>query len=125
MASALQPYPTSRISKHSYSFTTSAGSIYHCYFFDFGEVFSNYPNLAPNVFGFNLELKHKLENKIIGLDKRIAITVATIIKTFLNEKENVVVYICDTSDNHEKPDFINSPIGSKLIMMVTLFNLKV
>lgn len=66
---------------------------------------SDYPNLASKVFSFNLELKYKPENKIIGLDKRIAATVVTIIKAFLDEKENVVVYICDTSDNREKARF--------------------
>lgn len=102
MASALQPYQISRINERSYTFTTSIGCEYHCYFFDFSTAFLEYPDLAPKVFGFNLELKYKPEDKIIGLDKRIAVTVATVIKTFLNQKENVVVYICDTSDNHEK-----------------------
>jgi Family of unknown function (DUF6169) len=65
-----------------------------------------YPDLAPKVFGFNLELKFKPEDlDKIALDKRIAATVTTILKAFLNEKENVVVYICDTSDNREKARF--------------------
>lgn len=101
----MQHYQISRISERSYSFTTSKDCIYHCYFFDFGTVFNDYPDLASKVFGFNLELKHKPNDKIIGLDKRIALTVATIIRTFLNRNENVVVYICDTSDNHEKARF--------------------
>jgi len=101
---ALQRYQISKINERLYSFETSTGCIYHCYFFDFSTAFSDYPDLAPKVFGFNLELKHK-PDKITGLDKRIAITVATVLKTFLNEKENVVVYICDNSDNHEKARF--------------------
>lgn len=105
MASALQPYNYIIHKPDYYIFTTSTGCEYHCYFFDFSSAFSVYPDLAPNVFGFNLELKHNSENKTIGLDKRIAITVATIIKTFFNQKQNVVVYICDTSDNHEKARF--------------------
>lgn len=105
MDSDLQPYLISRINERSYTFTTSNDSDYHCYFFDFSSVFSDYPNLAPNVFGFNLELKHKPTDKKNGLDKRIAATIVIIIKTFLDEKENVVVYICDTSDNREKARF--------------------
>lgn len=97
----MQRYQISKINERLYSFETSVGCIYHCYFFDFGTVFSDYPDLTPKVFGFNLELKHK-PDITIGLDKRIAITVVTIIKAFLNEKQNVVVYICDNSDNHEK-----------------------
>lgn len=61
--------------------------------------------MASNVFGFNIELKYKPDDKTIGLDKRIALTVATIITRFLNKNENVVVYICDNSDNHEKARF--------------------
>lgn len=101
----MQPYQISRISERSYSFTTSKDCIYHCYFFDFSSAFNDYPDLVSKVFGFNLELKHKPTGKIRGLDKRIGITVATILKAFLHEKENVAVYICDTSDNHEKARF--------------------
>lgn len=102
----MQQYLISRISERTYSFSTSAGCIYHCYFFDFSTPFSGYPDLASKVFGFNLELKFKPENlNKIPLDKRIAATVTTIVKTFLYEKENVVVYICDTSDNREKARF--------------------
>lgn len=65
-----------------------------------------YPDLAQNVFGFNLELKFKPDKlEKIPLDKRIAATVTTILSTFLHEKENVVVYICDNSDKREKARF--------------------
>lgn len=105
MALDLQRYRISKINERLYSFNTSCDCIYHCYFFEFEAIFSEYPNLAPKVFGFNLELKHKPEDKKIGLDKRIAVTVITIVKAFLDEKENAVVYICDNSDNREKARF--------------------
>ena len=101
-ASALQPYNYTTYKPDYYTFTTINGCEYHCYFLDFSSAFEPYPNLASKVFSFNLELKYRPVDKIISLDKRIAVTVATIIQTFLNQKENVVVYICDTSDNHEK-----------------------
>ena len=41
----------------------------------------------------------------LPIDKRIAVTVATILKVFLNEKENAVVYICDNNDNRERARF--------------------
>jgi Family of unknown function (DUF6169) len=100
----LQNYPTSQINERLYSFTTSNGCIYHCYFFDFGTAFSDYPDLAPKVFGFNLELQYK-PHQNIGFDKRIAETVITILKTFLDDKVNAVVYICDNSDGREKARF--------------------
>ena len=102
----MQQYQTSRINERLYSFTTSVGCLYHCYFFHFSTAFSDYPNLAPRVFGFNLELKFKpADLDKVPLDKRIAATVTNIIKAFLHEKENVVVYICDNSDNREKARF--------------------
>jgi Family of unknown function (DUF6169) len=102
----LQQYPISRINEQLYSFTTSAGCIYHCYFFDSSTAFSDYPELAPKVFGFNLELSFKPEElNIVPPDKRIAATVTTILKAFLHEKENAVVYVCDNSDNREKARF--------------------
>jgi hypothetical protein len=102
----LQQYPISRINERSYSFSTSIGCTYHCYFFDFSTVFSDYPELAPKVFGFNLELTFKPEElDKVPLDKQIAATVTTILKTFLHEKENAVVYICDNIDLREKARF--------------------
>jgi ketosteroid isomerase-like protein len=102
----LQQYQTSKINERLYSFTTSIGCIYHCYFFDFSTAFSDYPALASKVFGFNLELKFRPDEPVtIPLDKRIAATVTNILKAFLHEKENAVVYICDNSDNREKARF--------------------
>jgi hypothetical protein len=102
----LQQYLISRINERLYSFTTGVGCIYHCYFFDFATAFSDFPELAAKVFGFNLELKFKPADLVnIPLDKRIAATVTTIIKAFLHERENAVVYICDNSDNREKARF--------------------
>lgn len=102
----LQHYQTSKINERLYAFTTNTGCLYHCYFFDFSTAFSDFPNLESKVFGFNLELKFKPSDlEKLPLDKRIAATVTTILKTFLNERENAVVYICDNSDNREKARF--------------------
>ncbi|MES1224567.1 MAG: DUF6169 family protein [Bacteroidota bacterium] len=60
--------------------------------------------MARKVFGFNLELKTETPAPA-GLDKRIAVTVTTIIKDFLKKQQNVVVYICDNSDNRENARF--------------------
>lgn len=102
----MQQYQISKISERAYSFSTGTGCIYHCYFFDFSTPFSDYPELAPKVFGFNLELKFKPDDLIkVPPDKRIAVTVTDILKAFLHNNENTVVYICDNSDNREKARF--------------------
>jgi hypothetical protein len=100
----LQPYNFITVKPDYYSFITNSGCEYHCYFFAFDTAVSAYPNLATKVFGFNLELKVK-PITAIGLDKRIAATVVTILKEFLNKEENAVVYICDNSDQREKARF--------------------
>jgi hypothetical protein len=68
-----------------------------CYFSPYGIYFRNYPELAPKIFDFNLELKDK-KAKTTGTDKRIADTVITIVGDFLNSKINAVVYVCDPTD---------------------------
>lgn len=100
----MQPYNYILLKPDYYSFTTDAGTEYHCYFYTIEEVFSDYPSLAKKAFAFNLTVKDNLSFQK-GLDKRIAATVTSILKVFLREKENAVVYICDNSDNREKARF--------------------
>ena len=100
----MQPYSYILLSPDYYTFTTATGAEYHCYFYTAEEIFSDYPSLSKKAFGFNLILK---DTDLLpkSLDKRIAATVTTIVKAFLHEKENAVVYICDNSDNREKARF--------------------
>jgi hypothetical protein len=102
----LQPYNYTTYKPDYYTFTSSVGCEYDCYFYDFSSAFYLYPDLAPRVFGFNLELKSRPEGLVkIPLDKRIGATVTSIIKSFLLKKNNTVVYICDNSDRREKARF--------------------
>jgi len=100
----LQPYNYILLKPDYYSFVTTAGTEYHCYFYTIEEVFSDYPSLATKAFAFNLIIKNNISFQK-GLDKRIAATVADILKAFLHQKENAVVYICDNSDKREKARF--------------------
>ena len=56
---------------------------------------SSYMPSFKNVYTFNLEQE---ENKPHPVDLRIASTVFSILKRFFENKENGVLYICDTSD---------------------------
>jgi Family of unknown function (DUF6169) len=100
----LQPYNYILLKPDHYTFTTLAGGEYDCYFYTAEEIFADYPSLAKKAFGFNIVLKNKPSIQK-GLDKRIAATVITILKTFLYEKKNAVIYICDNSDGREKARF--------------------
>jgi Family of unknown function (DUF6169) len=100
----LQPYKYILLKPDYYTFTTLAGTEYHCYFYTAEEIFSDYPILATKAFGFNISLKDNLTLQK-GLDKRIAATVVAILKTFLEKKKNAVIYIGDNSDGREKARF--------------------
>lgn len=101
MATSLQPYKFITYKPDYYSFVTTAGIEYICYFTPYAEYFKNYPTvIASKFFSFNLELADK-KKKATGTDKRIADTVVTIVGDFLNSKINAVVYICDNSDGRE------------------------
>lgn len=100
----MKPYNYILLKPDYYSFTTDAGTEYHCYFYAAEEVFLDYPSLANKVFAFNLALKNNISYQT-GLDKRIAATVTEILKNFLHKKENAVIYICDNSANREKARF--------------------
>jgi hypothetical protein len=97
----LQPYSYIIHKPDYYSFITEAEAEYACYFQPFDSLFSDFPKIASKVYGFSLVLLEK-PVKAMGLDKRIAATVVTILKDFLNRKVNIVIYICDNSDNREK-----------------------
>ena len=100
----MQPYNYILLKPDYYTFTTLTGNEYDCYFYTAEEIFTDYPSLAKKAFGFNIVLKNN-PSIIKGLDKRIAATVVTILKTFLYEKKNAVIYICDNSDGREKARF--------------------
>lgn len=100
----MQPYNYTTSPPNNYFFTTDSGCEYLCYFTEYDNLFAEFPEIASDVFGFNLVLKYKPEGNI-GLDKRIATTVVTIIQNFLNKRTNVVVYICDNSDSRENVRF--------------------
>jgi Family of unknown function (DUF6169) len=97
MATSLQPYKYKVSKAFYYSFKTDNGFEYVCYFTPFGDYFHEYPEIAPKIFSFDIELKNTI-NKPRGTDKRIADTVIEIVGEFLMSQINAVVYICDPSD---------------------------
>jgi Family of unknown function (DUF6169) len=97
MAISLQPYKYKVSKPFYYSFKTDNGFEYVCYFTPYGDYFYEYPEIAPKIFSFDIELKNTI-NKPKGTDKRIADTVIEIVGEFLMSQINAVVYICDPSD---------------------------
>jgi len=104
MAISLQPYKYLVSKPYSYSFTTEKGFEYFCYFTPYGAYFLEYPEIAPKIFSFDIQLKNTII-KPKGTDKRIAATVIDIVGKFLNSQINAVVYICDPSDGKANARF--------------------
>jgi Family of unknown function (DUF6169) len=97
MDSNLPAYHIYRIGELYYSFTTDSGAAYECSFQSYAEYFYAYPEIASKVFSLNLSVTNS-SKKVVGTDKRIALTVIKIVGDFLNSKINAVVYVCDPSD---------------------------
>ena len=102
MATSLQPYKFYIFKPNYYSFVTTSGIEYICYFTPYAEYFKKYPSVISSKFyAFNLELTDK-KLKPKGIDKKIADTVITIVGDFLNSQINAVVYVCDNSEIREQ-----------------------
>ena len=95
----MQPYKFVTVKDNYYEFTNAAGTKYACYFLSYANYFSEYKEIANNVYAFNIDVLQKGTTSII--DPRIGSTIVQIIKTFLNGLTNAVVYVCDASDNKE------------------------
>ncbi|MBX9784225.1 MAG: hypothetical protein K2X48_13125 [Chitinophagaceae bacterium] len=96
----LNPYPLQETDELSYQFVTDGGVTYHIYFLDYSYMFADYPMLANNVFSFNIDVVSGSVDTALS-DERIGITVVEVFKTFFKERENVAVYVCDSSDERQ------------------------
>jgi len=97
-------YEPIKIDELTFRFTTESEDVYQCYFLSYASFFSNYPDIASKVYGFNVDLvsgpiKHK------GIDRRISFTVVNIVADFLASQINAVVYVCDPSDGRDGSRF--------------------
>jgi hypothetical protein len=63
-------------------------------------LFDEYPDIASLFYTFNIDVE-KGKSKEQPLDRRIAVTIAQIIRKFLIDVEKGVIYICDSSDRKE------------------------
>lgn len=93
----MQPYKVSIQKDYFYQFSTATGDSYACYFLSYKDYFRHYPLIADHVFSFNIDLIRKSGIKA-EKDARLPITIVKILRDFLSEWQNAVVYICDSSD---------------------------
>lgn len=95
----MQPYKVITVKDNYHEFTTAAGTKYACYFLSYAGYFDEYKEISGRVYGFNVEQISK--GKKAGADPRIGYTVVHVVKAFLNELVNAVVYVCDNADSRE------------------------
>jgi len=91
------PYNLFEPDEFSYEFVTSQEITYQIYFLDYSAMFADYPNIAEFIYTFNIDVIDGNEKSAIT-DERIGITIVEIFKRFFIKIENVVVYVCDTTD---------------------------
>ncbi len=93
----LNPYPLREADNFSYQFISDTGITYHVYFLDYSYMFSDYPDLADNVYSFNIDV---IEGNytLAGEDERIGLTIVEVFGNFFKQYRNVAVYVCDNAD---------------------------
>ncbi len=94
------PYIFKGIGNLSYQFTTDQGIVYDASFVDYSFLFPEFPEFSKDVYTFNLEV---VSGNIYdqAMDAKIAETVIAIFLEFFTARQNVVIYICDTSDERQ------------------------
>ena len=60
---------------------------------------------------YQLFITPKGRTKNVGIDVKIGQTISEIVKSFFKNKNNVLVYICDTSDRMQAARNLNSRCG--------------
>jgi Family of unknown function (DUF6169) len=93
----LSPYPLKENDEYSFEFVTDQGIRYVIYFLDYSSMFADYPEIAKQVFMFNIDVIEG--NPDVGVsDERIGHTVLKVFNLFFQKSQNVAVYVCDTID---------------------------
>ncbi len=95
------PFLLSEISDFSFGFTTDQGVRYVAYFLDYSYMFLDYPQLSDRIYTFNIDT-HEGDADMAQGDDRIGATVVSIFKLFFEKVENVLVYVCDMSDERHE-----------------------
>ena len=89
------PYEVKETKDLYYTFLNKDGIVYHIYF---TPLFPVYPDLV-NTYSFSIEPEDKMPHAI---DRRIAITVITVLKRFFANVENAMIMVCDSTDGKQQ-----------------------
>lgn len=98
-----ESYPFRFLGKqnNSYLFDTDFGITYEIKFVPSGYIWETDPFFKDFTFEFIIAILENNTGKNPPLDKKLPDTIALIFKDFFTDKRNIVVYICDSSDNKQ------------------------
>ena len=93
----MAPYPLVKLDEFTFEFITKQGIVYSCSFLDYGYLFAEFPEFSADVYSFNLDV---IDGNVYeqSMDEKIAETVIAVFHEFFRIKQNVIIYVCDTSD---------------------------
>ena len=86
---------------NNYRFQTDAGVYYNVAFTDGSFYFTNFPAYL-SIFEFSISVITLGDNLSPPLDRRVEATVVKILKTFLSNHENSILYICEAADQRQQ-----------------------
>jgi hypothetical protein len=95
------PYPLQENNEYAYEFVTDQGIEYLAYFMEYGEHFVEYPELAPFIYTFDIEVRGGDADEVVE-DERIGETVWSIFQNFFAGVQNAVIYVCDNLDGRHR-----------------------
>lgn len=96
----LSPYPLKEHDEYSFEFITDQGIRYVLYFLDYSGMFAEYPEIAREIFTFNIDVIEGNPDEGLS-DERIGHTVLQVFSLFFQKSQNVAVYVCDSIDDRQ------------------------
>lgn len=84
----------------SYNFTTDLNVKYRVVFDNPGDLFNEYPTINGRVFSFSFYASYT-ESLTVRADLRVKDTIADIVNKFFENKRNMIVFVCDSTDGRE------------------------
>jgi hypothetical protein len=86
--------------EQGYFFTTDLNVTYRIVFDDLDQIFNQYPTLQGRVFSYSFYPLTDFTGKVKA-DLRIKQTIAYSISNFFTKNDNLIVFVCDSSDRRE------------------------
>lgn len=93
----LNPYKVIETEDFDYTFITKDGVVYRAYFLDVSYL---HPQFS-DAYSFNIEPVGNADSTRHPIDKRIGMTIVSILKEFFKKNENSMLMACDNTDGKE------------------------